>query len=112
MTRHLRPLAACLLAILIAATGYTAATARGTTRVAGTVVLCSGAIYQPGSNGPDADPHICPDMALGLMAALGLVPATATAPDSRTKIAWAPVSLTSAASKPPGTSARAPPIPV
>lgn len=66
MTRALR---LCLI-LLLALTGVTLGHARGQTRVAGQVVLCAGGVLvtvtQPGEAPRQT---ICPDMALGLLAA-------------------------------------------
>lgn len=75
-TRALRPFLAIALAVMLAATSLSLAAARGQTRIAGAVVLCSGALYVPGAADAGGDPagaaHICPDMALSLFSALAL----------------------------------------
>lgn len=75
---------AALLAVILALTSVTMAVARGQTRVAGEMVLCSGygivvlhldAAGNP-VDGPGGAPggavHLCPDMVLSMLAALPL----------------------------------------
>jgi hypothetical protein len=68
----------CLsLALLLAATGLVAASARGQTVVNGQVViLCSGGgpvqLSLDASGNTTGPAHLCPDLALGLLAALDL----------------------------------------
>lgn len=70
----LRPLFGLLLALLIAATSLTMAAARGQTRIAGEVVICTGAGVTTVAVDADSQPvgpaHLCPDMVLALMVAL------------------------------------------
>lgn len=70
-------LTALILALCLAATSLTMAVARGQTRVAGEIVICTGygiATLSVDAEGrPTGPAHICPDMALGLIAALGAV---------------------------------------
>ncbi|AUH33735.1 hypothetical protein CUV01_10345 [Paracoccus tegillarcae] len=65
-------------------TGFSLASARGLTQIGDQVVLCSGEMvvltYGPDGE-PSESPHYCPDMAIGLLAAvaapvpqIGLVP--------------------------------------
>lgn len=76
-------LAGALLAIVLALTSVTMAVARGQTRVAGQIVLCSGygmvlvAIDAAGNPVADAEGgpaggtvHLCPDMVLAMLTAL------------------------------------------
>jgi len=74
MTRHPRSLLAIILALLMAVTSVTMAVARGQTRVAGEVVICSGygltTITVDEFGNEVTEVQICPDMALGLMAAV------------------------------------------
>ncbi|PKP72647.1 MAG: hypothetical protein CVT84_17675, partial [Alphaproteobacteria bacterium HGW-Alphaproteobacteria-6] len=76
-------LAGALLAIVLALTSVTMAVARGQTRVAGQVVLCSGygmvlvGIDAAGNPVAEAEGgpaggtvHLCPDMVLAMLAAL------------------------------------------
>lgn len=80
--RALPATVAALLAVILALTSVTMAVARGQTRVAGQVVLCSGygvvivhldAAGNP-VDGPEGRPgeavHLCPDMVLAMLAAL------------------------------------------
>lgn len=86
--RALPTMIAALLAVILALTSVTMAVARGQTRVAGQVVLCSGygvvvldldAAGNPlGGSGEDAGGgpagtvHLCPDMVLSMLVALPL----------------------------------------
>ena len=87
MTRHPRSLLAIVLALLMAVTSVTMAVARGQTRVAGEVVICSGyglttiSVDQFGNEVTEV--QICPDMALGLLAMLAHVPTTIERPAGR-----------------------------
>ncbi len=88
--RAIRPLAALVLSLMLAFTGVGLAAARGQAMSGGTVVLCSGAagavtVTLDAHGKPTGPAHICPDMALGLIAALVtpdpalIIPATARA---------------------------------
>ena len=83
--RFARALLAISLALLLAATSQTMAVARGQARVAGDVVICSGygiTTISVDENGDPVGPaHICPDMVLALMAALGHTPVSLLRPD-------------------------------
>lgn len=72
----MRPFVAICLAVILATTSLTMAVARGQTRVAGEIVLCTGygisTVTVDATGAPIGPVHICPDMALGLMAALDL----------------------------------------
>jgi hypothetical protein len=68
----IRPYLGLLLALMLALTGQSMAVARGSARVAGEVVLCTGqgaVAVQVDENGQPTGPaHICPDCALSLFA--------------------------------------------
>lgn len=74
--RNLRPVLIGLMAMILAVTSLTMAVARGQTRVAGEIVICTGygitTISVDETGTPVGPVHICPDMVLGLMAALEL----------------------------------------
>lgn len=76
MWTFMRPFVAICLAVILAATSLTMAVARGQTRIAGELVLCTGygiSTVTVDANGEPTGPvHICPDMVLGLMAALDM----------------------------------------
>ena len=63
------------LVLLLVVSGITLGAARGQARVAGAVVLCAGTTVQvqlvDAQGVPVPRTHICPDMALSLMAAVG-----------------------------------------
>lgn len=87
MTRPRRSLSAIVLALLLAVTGMTMAVARGQTRIAGEIVICSGygltTITVDQNGNPVEEVQICPDMALGLMAALAHAPLVVERPAGR-----------------------------
>lgn len=77
MPQMLRTLTALLLAMSLMATGLLAASARGQTMAGGQVlVLCAaGGLVQAtldADGRPTGERHLCPDLAPGLLAALGL----------------------------------------
>ncbi|MDP2061640.1 MAG: hypothetical protein Q8Q63_08980 [Phaeovulum sp.] len=87
MIRSPRSLFAICLALLLAATSMTMAVARGQTRVAGEIVICSGygltTISVDEFGNEVTEVQICPDMALGLMAALAHTPPVVERPAGR-----------------------------
>ncbi len=74
MRSGLPNIVALLLALLIAGTSQTMATARGQAAVAGEIVLCIGAqtvvVTVDADGQPTEHPHICPDCALLLLVGL------------------------------------------
>lgn len=85
MSEMLRTLTALLLALSIMATGLLAATARGQTMAGGRVLaLCSaGGPVQAtldAEGKPTGERQLCPDLALGLLAALDLAADDVAAP--------------------------------
>ena len=66
------------LVLILVASGISLGAARGQLRAAGAVVLCAGGAMQvqlvDARGKPVARTHICPDMALSLMAAVGQPP--------------------------------------
>lgn len=66
------------LVLILVASGISLGAARGQLRAAGAVVLCAGGAVQVQlvdvRGKPVARTHICPDMALSLMAAVGQPP--------------------------------------
>lgn len=66
------------LVLILVASGISLGAARGQLRAAGAVVLCAGSAVQvqmvDARGEPVARTHICPDMALSLMAAVGQPP--------------------------------------
>ena len=87
MSRILRSTVAIVLALLLAVTSVTLAVARGQTRIAGEIVICSGNGFTTVSVDDHGNPveavHICPDMALGLIAALDHAPLVVERPAGR-----------------------------
>lgn len=78
---------ALLLVLVLAASSVTMAVARGQTRVAGEIVICSGygltTIRVDATGSPVGTVHICPDMALALFAAPDAVPLAFPRPEGR-----------------------------
>ena len=70
--RNLRPIVALVLALTL--TGQSMAMARGATDAAGQMVICTGAgvvvVHVDAEGNPTGPPHICPDCALTVIAAL------------------------------------------
>ena len=109
------PVLSLSIALLLALTSVTLGAARGQVRTDGAVTLCSGAVYLPvdaEDGGGAARPgQICPDMALGLLAAVALAVPDIVRPALRVeRLALAPGE--SAQPRPqPAPSARGPPVP-
>lgn len=83
---------ALMLVLLLSATGVLLGAARGQARVAGHVVLCTGAAVTLQAIDVNGQPvqraAICPDMALSLLSALDVPPVILPAPEgTRAKIA-------------------------
>lgn len=81
----LRKAIALLLVVTVVAMGFVAAAARGQTRAGGAaLVLCTGGglvqITLDASGAPTGATHLCPDLAVTLLAALDLPPPGAGAP--------------------------------
>lgn len=114
--RFLRPALIGLTAVILAATSLTMAVARGQTRIAGEIVICSGygiTTISVDENGDPVGPvHICPDMVLGMMAALEVPAPDLSRPEgsvSRLMATETALPLTRSA---PAPRARDPPMPV
>lgn len=114
MNLHARPLAAILFAAVLAATSLTMAVARGQMRVAGEIILCTGdgpmtvAVNERGE--PVGPVLICPDMALGLLAAVSAPMPQSSRPEGVTRM-QAPADLARPASQAaPMPRSRGPPI--
>ncbi len=116
MNRTLRIVAAVVLAAILAATSLTMAVARGQTRVAGEVVICTGygvtTISVDANGNPVGPVHLCPDMVLGLMAALDTPPPVVTRPEGRVERIETPEPVRLSAQSAPVARARGPPAPV
>jgi hypothetical protein len=112
--RALRPLTALALSLMLAFTGIGLAAARGQAMAGGQVVLCSGAagavtLTLDAQGRPAGPAHICPDMALGLIAALGLPdPGVIRTPSRADALVVASFVQRSALPR-PAASARGPP---
>lgn len=116
MTRSLRSYLAVLLVAVMALTSQSMAVARGATGPAGQMVLCTGtgpvAVYVDEDGQPTDPPHICPDCALHLLAAVAAPDiAPAPLPLRLSKQVFSAVALR-ATSRALASSARGPPAAV
>jgi hypothetical protein len=106
---------AVALALMLAATSITLAVARGQTRIGGQVaVLCSGGgmlvVTLDAEGKPTGPAHLCPELAVGLFAALDLA---APLPERRVtvgRVVHVPARAPVAGSRPVPPSARGPPL--
>ncbi|MGO4851535.1 hypothetical protein [Phaeovulum sp. W22_SRMD_FR3] len=109
-----RSVLALAMALLLALTSESAAVARGQTMLAGQIILCSGAAITPVSGGPEGQPrgtaHLCPDMALTLLAALDLHPPHWQRPTTQLRRDVAPSRRRGQGRSLPVARARAPPL--
>ena len=117
MKRNLTRMAlAGLMALTLALTSLTMAVARGQTRVAGEIVICSGygmtTISVDAAGHPTGPVHLCPDMVLGMMAALDLPLPDLSRPLSAGEAIQATVIILSQARAVPVARARDPPVAV
>lgn len=103
-----------LLALILALTSLTMAVARGQIRMAEEVVICTGAGVTTITVDHDGQPlrqiHICPDMVLGLMAALDTPTPDLTRPETRVEVLTARPDAIAADLAAPRPRARGPPI--
>ncbi|AXC48397.1 hypothetical protein DRW48_00575 [Paracoccus suum] len=113
----MRNAASLALLIVTLLTGIALGHARGRVLAGGTVILCSGEALRvavlPGPDGGPVSGHaeICPDMALGLMAAIGAPPVQFVGPTPTARLLaaqQAALHLVLPAPMPP--RARAPPV--
>lgn len=109
-----RTSAAILMAAILAATSLSMAVARGQTRVAGEIVICTGyglSTIEVDENGnPTGPAHICPDMVLGLMAALGASAPVLMRPEGRAQVLDTAEPSTGTSRAVPQARARGPPL--
>ncbi len=116
MTRApLRTILALTLALSLAGMSVLAASARGQTRAGGEVlVLCSGGglvqITLDANGEPTGGAHLCPDLALGLLAALSLVAVAIERPATAGERAAASPARPVALRAGPALRARDPPV--
>ena len=105
---------AILLAAILAATSLTMAVARGQTRVAGEIVICTGYGLTTVSVDENGDPvgpvHLCPDMVLGMMAALDEAPPVLMRPEGMVVHLEAPEPASLSAQSALIPRARGPPL--
>lgn len=114
--RALRPALIGLMAVILAVTSLTMAVARGQTHIAGEIVICTGygiTTISVDENGDPVGPvHLCPDMVLGMMAALEMPAPDLTRPDGPASRLTATETTIPLAQSAPTPRARDPPIPV
>lgn len=105
---------AAVMAVTLALTSLTMAVARGQTRIAGEIVICTGygvTTISVDENGDPTGPvHLCPDMVLAMMAALDTPVPDFTRPETATRAVEAPVVELAGALWAPTPRARAPPF--
>lgn len=113
MTRVTRPFAGILLALVLVLTGQSMAMARGAPGPAGEMVICTGqgivSITVDENGDPVGPPHICPDCALSLFAAIGAAQAGAIPPATRLVAVLVPDLVTYLAQADVAAQARGPP---
>jgi hypothetical protein len=103
------------LSLLIALTGLMLGAARGQAMTGGTVILCAGAAVRVAADpaSGSAGVHICPDMALSLLAGVAAMPPDTARPAG----ALRPIAVAAPSPLPQGrpghdVRARGPPLPV
>lgn len=105
------------LVLILVASGISLGAARGQLRVAGAVVLCTGSAVQVQLIDERGQPvnrtHVCPDMALSLMAAVAQPAAEAGLRQGGVRhLDPAPAPVLAPGRHLAGTRARGPPLPV
>ncbi|WP_319825668.1 hypothetical protein [Thalassovita sp.] len=113
MTKLLRTYLGISLALMLALTGQSMAVARGTPSAAGQIILCTGtgpiAVLVDENGQPVGKPHICPDCALSVFAALGDEPPQIMRPEGRAIALRIETGFHKAAGQPIPAKARGPP---
>lgn len=113
MTRTLRIYLGITLALLLALTGQTMAVARGTPSASGQIILCTGtgpiSVLVDENGRPVGKPHICPDCALSVFAALGEEPPQMLRPEGRAIALRIEIGAHEASGQPVPARARGPP---
>lgn len=111
--RSLRPLFLALMATILAVTSLTMAVARGQVQIAGEIVICTGygitTVTVDDEGNPTGPVHLCPDMVLGMMAALDTPPPVLTRPEGRVERIEASAPARLRGSSVPQPRARDPP---
>lgn len=106
--------AAIFMAAILAVTSLSMAVARGQTRIAGEIVICTGyglSTITVDENGEPTGPaHICPDMVLGLMAALGGSAPVLLRPEGAAQVLDTAEPGTNTSRAAPHARARGPPL--
>jgi hypothetical protein len=112
--RVLRPLIAVALSLMLAFTSLGLAFARGQAMAGGQIVLCTGAgpvtVTLDAQGNPTGHAHICPDMALGLIVALGTPDPVIAPSDGRAEALVVALPARPHAEPRPTASARDPPV--
>ena len=85
--RVMRSVLSAAMAVILAVTSLTMAVARGETRMGTEIVICTGygitTVTVDEEGNPTGPVHLCPDMVLGMMAALDTPPPVFTRPEGR-----------------------------
>ncbi|THD76382.1 hypothetical protein E7681_00645 [Thalassobius vesicularis] len=114
MTKLLRTYLGISLALMLALTGQSMAVARGIPSASGQIVLCTGtgpiSVLVDEKGQPVGKPHICPDCALTLFAALGEEPPQIMRPLGRVTALRIDVGRHDDAGQPVPARARGPPL--
>ena len=112
--RYARSVAALLFAAILAATSLTMAVARGQARVAGEIVICTGygmtTISVDDRGQPTGPVHLCPDMVLGMMAAVGVPSSVPPRPEGQVVALVVPEPAAPASRAVMRARARGPPL--
>jgi hypothetical protein len=102
------------LALMLALTGQSMAVARGATDAAGQMVLCTGTgpvtIFVDENGEPTSAPHICPDCALHLLAAVVIDQAGPVRIDTQGQLHFVRHDLQNRHHIAPSGTARGPPV--
>lgn len=114
MTKLLRIYLGISLALMLALTGQAMAVARGTPSASGEIILCTGtgpiSVLVDEKGQPVGKPHICPDCALSVFAALGEEPPQVLRPLGRGTALRIEIGRHDTFEQPVPARARGPPV--
>lgn len=114
MTKLMRTYLGISLALMLALTGQSMAVARGTPSASGEIILCTGtgpiSVLVDENGQPVGKPHICPDCALSVFAALGEEPPQLLRPEGRVTALRIEIGKHEADSQSVPARARGPPV--
>lgn len=113
MRRMIHPLQAIALALLLVLTGQSMALMRSAPDASGQMVLCTGTgpitVLTDENGQPVGPPHICPDCAMSLFAAVQAAPEMLSRPVTRGEAVVVPAPATTPQAARVVSSARDPP---